>query len=150
MTLTTPKVALLALSAIMVVISGPALAREHLTGQQELAKLLEGRVAGKPVDCISLINTYGTQIIDHTAIVYDAGSVLYVNQPQYPESLDSDQILVTKTWGDQLCRLDIVQLHDRGTHMNSGFVGLESFVPYTRAPKAKPPAAAPAAEPRQP
>ena len=135
----------LALAALLLASAGPSFAKEHLTGQQELAKLLEGRVASKPVDCISLHDTYSTQIIDGTAIIYDSGSVLYVNQPQYPESLDSDKILVTKTWGDQLCRLDIVQLHDRGTHMNSGFVGLESFVPYRRVPKASLPAPAPAA-----
>ena len=145
MSLTTPKTAMVAVAALLVVIAGPALTREHLTGQQELAKLLEGRVAGKPVDCISLLDAGSSQIIDHTAIVYDTGSVLYVNQPQHPEDLDSDQILITKTWGDQLCRLDIVQLRDRGSYMNSGFVGLESFVPYRRAPKAAKPAVTPAA-----
>jgi len=140
-----------ALAATLAMAAGPAVAREHLTGQQQLAKLLAGRVAGQPVDCISLRNAGSSQIIDGTAIVFDSGAVLYVNQPAYPEALDSDQILITKTWGDQLCRLDIVRLRDRGTHMDAGFVGLESFVPYRRAPKvAVPEAAAPSAAPPQP
>ena len=112
-----------------------ASAKERQTGEQQLAELLKGRVAGKPTMCISLINTRGTTVIDGTAIVYDDGSTYYVNRPKYPESLNSDQILVTKTWSDQLCRLDTVELRDRGTRMYDGFVGLEDFVPYTRPPK---------------
>ena len=143
--MTIPKPAILGLTVLLAVMAGPVQARDHLTGQQELAKLLEGRVAGKPVDCINLMNAGSSQIIDHTAIVYDTGSVLYVNQPKYPDDLDSDKILITKTWGDQLCRLDIVRLRDRGTFMDSGFVGLESFVPYRRAPKVTAPVVAPIA-----
>jgi len=103
--------------------------------EAQLTKLLAGRVAGPPVDCIALGSTQQSTIIPHTAIVYDNGSTLYVNRPNGAETLDDDDILVTKIWGSQLCRLDIVHLVDRGSRMESGFVGLESFVPYKRAPK---------------
>lgn len=103
--------------------------------EADLAKMLKGRVAGAPVDCISLNMTQSSTIFPHTAIVYENGGTLYVNRPSGADTLDSDDILVTKTWIDQLCRMDIVHLVDRGTRMESGFVGLESFVPYTRAPK---------------
>lgn len=118
-------------------LAGPALqAREKLTGEQELSKLLEGRVAGEPVSCISLARTSSSRIIDRTAIVYDAGRTIYVNRPRYPESLDDDDIMVTTLHTSQLCRLDTVRLHDRNGHSFSGFVGLEDFVPYTRVARA--------------
>jgi len=119
-------------------VAAPALqAREHLTPEQQLARILKDRVPGKPEDCIQLINVRSTTIIDKTAIVYDTGSVIYVNRPAYPESLDDDDVMVTQTWGSQLCRLDIVQLHERSGMWWRGSVGLESFVPYTR-PKPAP------------
>jgi hypothetical protein len=122
----------LILIALCAAMAGPAVARERLTGEQELAKILQDRVAGKPVDCISLMNTNSTRIIDGTAIVYDTGRVIYVNKPAYPQSLDDDDVLVTKTWGSQLCRLDLVELHSRSGMWWRGSVGLEQFVPYTK------------------
>ncbi len=108
-------------------------AREKLTGEQQLAKILDGRVAGKPVTCIPLNQAQSTQIIDKTAIVYRVGSTYYVNRPTNADRLDSDNILVTKLYSSQLCRLDTVQLRDRTTpSMWNGFVGLQDFVPYTK------------------
>ena len=75
-----------------------------------------------------------SQIIDKTAIVYRAGSTLWVNRPRGgAESLDDDDIMVTKTISSQLCSIDVVQLQDRTSHMYSGFVSLGEFVPYRRA-----------------
>ena len=123
----------LVLAAGAALLTGPALqARERLTGEQQLAKLLEGREAGTPVSCIPLSNTSESRIIDKTAIVYDSGRTIYVNRPRYPDSLDDDDIMVTEIHGSQLCRLDTVRLHDRSGFWFSGFVGLEDFVPYRR------------------
>lgn len=107
-------------------------ARPKLTGEQQLAKILDGREAGKPVNCIPLNQSNDTQVIDKTAIVYRIGGTLYVNRPTNADKLDSDNILVTKLYSSQLCRLDTIQLHDRSTRMWNGFVGLQDFVPYTR------------------
>lgn len=126
------KIALL-LAAATVLATGPALqAKERLTGEQELAKLLEGRVAGEPVSCIPLHRTTDARIIDKTAIVYDSGRTIYVNRPRHADSLDDDDIMVTRLHTSQLCRLDTVRLHDRSGHFFTGFVGLEDFVPYRR------------------
>lgn len=112
----------------------PATAREKLAPEDQLAKLLEGRIAGKPQDCIPLSTTQSSQIIDKTAIVYRVGSTLWVNRPKGgAESLDDDDILVLKTSGSQLCSIDTLELHDRSSHMYSGFVSLGEFVPYRRA-----------------
>ena len=107
-------------------------ARETLTGEAKLAKILEGRVPGKPVDCISLFASRETRIIDKTAIVYDSGRTIYVNRPSNAKALDSDDILVTRPTAGQLCKLDTVRLHDRSGFWYSGFVGLEQFVPYRK------------------
>lgn len=104
-----------------------------LTPQERLDKLLDGRVAGKPVSCINLRNIQSTEIVDDTAIVYRVGSKLYVNRPQGGAyQLDRDDILVTKTSGSQLCRVDMVRLVDRASMIPMGFVSLGDFVPYTK------------------
>ncbi|WP_421852125.1 hypothetical protein [Novosphingobium sp.] len=111
-------------------------ARPRLTGEEQLAKLLEGRVAGKPVDCITLPNVQSSSVIDKTAIVYGSGSTIYVQRPKTgAETLDSNDILVTQLTTSQLCSIDTVQLRDRNGGFWRGFVGLDKFVPYTRPAK---------------
>lgn len=101
--------------------------------EARLAKLLEGRVAGEPVDCIQLRNIRSSQIIDGTAIVYEVGSTRYVNRPDGgANSLRFDPILVTDTRSPQLCSIDTVKLIDRSSHFYAGFVSLGKFVPYTK------------------
>lgn len=107
-------------------------------GEAKLAKALEGRVAGKPVDCISLRSVQSSEVIDGTAILYRVGSRVYVNRPRAgQESLDDDDILVTKTYSTQLCSIDTVQLIDRFSHIYEGFVSLGEFVPYARVADAR-------------
>ncbi len=108
-------------------------ARPRLTGEQELAKILDGRQAGKPTSCISSFDSRDMQVIDKTALVYKSGGVVYVNRPNNAEHLDSNDILVTYPTGSQLCRLDRVQTLDRGSHFINGFLMLGDFVPYRRA-----------------
>lgn len=124
----------LALAAgAMVLAGGTADAKPRLTGEQQLAKMLKGRVAGEPVDCIHTPSITSTRVIDKTAIVYDAGSTLYVQRPRTgAESLDDDDVLVTKLSSAQLCSVDTIQLHDRSGGFWRGFVGLDKFVPYKR------------------
>ncbi|MFM5906980.1 MAG: hypothetical protein ACKOPO_05260 [Novosphingobium sp.] len=130
------KKLVLALAALPLLAAPAAVsAKPRLTPEAELAKLLEGRVAGEPVSCISLSNARDTQIIDKTAIVYNSGSVIYVNRPKFARSLDDDDIMVTETHGSQLCRMDVVKMHDRPGMWFRGFVSLEDFVPYRKVPK---------------
>jgi len=110
---------------------------DNSRNEAKLAAALAGRVAGKPVDCINLRDIRSSQIIDRTAIVYDlGGGRLLVNRPRMgAESLDSDDILVTKTYGSELCSIDTINLVDRGARFTHGFVGLGEFVPYSRPAK---------------
>ncbi|PZQ23935.1 MAG: hypothetical protein DI569_02955 [Sphingopyxis macrogoltabida] len=121
-------------AATVAAIPAAATAREKPTPEAKLAKLLEGRVAGDPQDCLPLSSLGSSQVIDGTAIVYRSGATLWVNRPRGgAESLDDDDILVTKPTGGQLCSIDVVQLRDRSSHFYSGFVSLGQFVPYRRA-----------------
>lgn len=125
------------LSAAVLAAAPAADARERLDPEAKLAKLLEGRVAGEPQDCISMLGTNSSQVFDGTAIVYKSGGTYWVNRPRGgASSLDDDDILVTRLTGSQLCSIDPVLLHDRTSHMYRGFVSLGEFVPYRR-PKAE-------------
>ena len=108
-------------------------AAPRLTPEAELARVLKGRTAGSPVDCISLRRVRSSRIIDDTAIVYDAGGTIYVNRPRAgAESLDRWDTLVTKLYSDRLCSIDTVRLYDSTSRMETGFVFLGEFVPYRR------------------
>ena len=128
----------LALATGAALLAGTAVeAKPKLTGEQQLAKILDGRVAGEPVDCISLTNSRDQQVIDKTAIVYGNGGTIYVNRPSNARDLDRDDVMVTDIRGSQLCRMDIVRTHDRSSFFYNGFVGLQEFVPYRRIASAQ-------------
>jgi len=128
----------IALTTTLALLSGPALqAKPKLTPQERLDKLLEGREAGKPVSCISTFGAREMQILDDTAIVYGRGNVIYVNRPANADALDDDDVMVTRQFGSQLCRMDMVSMHDRTGGWYRGFVNLGEFVPYRRVAAAQ-------------
>ena len=113
--------------------AAPLDARNRMSGEERLAKLIEGRVAGKPADCIFTPGNRNLTIIDKTAIVYRAGSKVWVNRTAHPEDIDEDDVLIIKRFsGSSLCRQDIITLADRGTGMFSGTIFLTDFVPYEK------------------
>jgi len=112
--------------------AAPALA-DRLTGEEKLAKMLEGRVAGEPASCISTLRSgRSLQIIDKTAIVFREGRTLWVNRTANPETLDSDDYLVIRHMGSgsRLCRLDNVTSQSQTGNFFTGAIFLEDFVPY--------------------
>lgn len=126
--------------AALTMLAAPAAAQEDagtLTkGEVELAKLLEGRVAGEPQSCVRSLPSDNINVIDGTALVVGRGKTIYVNVPQYPSSLDDDDVLLVRRFsGSQLCRLDQIETRDRFGGFYSGNVMLNDFVPYTRVEK---------------
>jgi hypothetical protein len=103
-------------------------------GEARLAQRLEGRAAGKPVDCIRLSDVRGSEVIDGVAIVYEMpGGRLLVNRPRSGAgSLRSADILLTRTVAGELCAPDAVELVDSLSYFPRGFVSLGAFVPYTK------------------
>lgn len=103
-------------------------------GEAKLAEILEGRVAGEPVRCISQNRSRNLQIIDETALVYRDGDTIYVSRPAHPASLDDMDILLIEKFGtSRLCSNDHIKTLDRGSGFVTGIVFLEDFVPYTKA-----------------
>ncbi|HTM96697.1 MAG TPA: hypothetical protein VL100_12900 [Croceibacterium sp.] len=130
---------ILALAAATLAISAaasiPAYAAKQTAaekGEAKLAKLLEGRVAGKPVNCISAYNSSDMQVIDQTAIVYKQGGTLYVARPTDPKSLRKNDILVTRRTGSQICVNDSMRMVDQNGGFLTSVVFLDKFVPYEK------------------
>ena len=100
----------------------------------QLARLLQGRVAGKPVSCINLGRSSDDSIkIPGLAMAYRQGSTWYVNRfSDDCQRLSDDTILVTRTPGSQLCRGDSADLISASSHMPVGFCIFDDFVPYTK------------------
>ena len=102
-------------------------------GEAELARALAGRVAGEPVDCIDLYRVRSSRVIAGTAILYDAGSVIYVNRPRSgAEDLNRWDTLVTRTPSTRLCSVDTVHVVNLPSGALTGIVFLGDFVPYRR------------------
>ena len=113
-------------------------AQRAAAGEAALSRITAGRTSDKPVDCINLRNIRSSEIVDDTAIVYRMNNgTLFVNRPAGGGGLDRDDILVTRTIGTQLCRIDIVNLVDRNSRMFSGSLSLGDFVPYSRLPRTR-------------
>lgn len=110
------------------------LAAARLSGEERLAKMLEGRSAGAPRSCIHTLPSANLTVLDKTAIVYKAGGKLWVNRTANPQDIDEDDVLVIRRFGgSSLCDSDTITLADRYTGMFSGVLFLEDFVPYEKA-----------------
>ena len=109
--------------------------RAHAKGAAELAKLLDGRVAGEPERCVRTYPSRNINIIEGTALVIDTGNTVWVNYTQDPERLDEDDALLIRKFGSssQLCRLDNVTTFDRFNGFYTGNIFLKDFVPYRKA-----------------
>ncbi len=121
-----------AFSALALASAADAKPRE--LGEAQLAKLLNGRVAGQPTDCIRTYPSGGMKTIDGTALVFGRGDTIYVNRTQDPQSInDSHALLIRKHGpGTSLCRTDIVTTFDPVAQFYTGNVFLTEFVPYRR------------------
>ncbi|HEY6965238.1 MAG TPA: hypothetical protein VI407_08465 [Erythrobacter sp.] len=108
-------------------------------GEQRLARLLEGRVAGEPTQCIRSLPSQRMQTIDGAAYVYGSGNTIWVQRTLDPEQIsDTDTLVVRRYSGSQLCRSDFMTTVDRYNGFFTGAVFFGDFVPYTRVkPEAK-------------
>ena len=103
-------------------------------GEAQLAKMLEGRTAGEPVQCISALRGARVQVIEHVGIVYDAGKTIYVARPTDPHMLGRNDALVLSRFSpSRLCVQESMRTVDRYDGFGTGVVFLEDFVPYTKA-----------------
>ena len=103
-------------------------------GDRLLAKTLEGRVAGKPENCLPTGFTDGPQIVGDSLIYRQSGKRLWRTQVRDRcPFLRDDQIVVSILYGTQVCRNDRFRLVDRGSRIPSGDCTFGEFVPYDKA-----------------
>lgn len=95
-------------------------------------KLLAGKTAGRPANCLPLLRSHDMVVIDDNTILYRDGRTTYVNQPLGSCNLLSrgSYALVTRSFGSQLCRGDIANVVDASTGVTVGSCALGDFVPY--------------------
>ena len=123
---------LLAGAALALTGTTAVLAKTPEENEAKLARMLEGRTAGEPVNCISALNSSRMEVIEHVGIVYDAGSTIYVARPSDPSQLGRNDVVVIDRHSSQLCTTDVIRTVDRYQGFTTGAVFLDKFVPYNR------------------
>lgn len=103
--------------------------------QAELARELEGRVAGDPQACVQQRDIRGNRSVGEGVLLFDGPSgTIFVNRPAGGcPSLDHGRALSTRTMGTRLCRGDIARVFDPTSGIEFGGCALGDFVPYRRA-----------------
>jgi hypothetical protein len=130
------SVAVVGLLAGSVTAASPETNDRAAKDEAALEKAIAGKVAGKPVSCISLSDVDRSQNIGENAIIYRVSSNrFYVNKPRGGCSgLRDGRALITRIPTDRLCSGDIARVVD----LTLGFEGasciLGDFTPYTKAP----------------
>lgn len=125
--------------AALGLLAAPAVAQDDATdmtrGEKQLARMLDGRVAGEAERCIRTFPRARITIIDGEGIVVRTGSDVYFNRTTNPETLDDDDLLVIRRFSSdtRLCENETLETYSRGGHFFTGIVSLEEFVPYERA-----------------
>lgn len=97
-----------------------------------LAKALEGRVPGKPVDCVSNWRGNDLHAIDDHRLLYKVSrNEVYVNNLLGTcNGLASGDTMVLHPHNSQYCRGDIARVVDLTNHMQTGSCALGAFTPY--------------------
>ena len=114
--------------ALLALIAAAAAAQPD-AGEAELARLLEGRVAGAPERCLNLRRARLVRIVNRTAYVFRESGRLYVNRPMNPEALDWRDTLVSWRLSPFTCAGDLIRMTDRYSGITR-LVRAGPFVPY--------------------
>lgn len=134
----TVKLAVFALPAILAASCAPVDSTpQPLTEKQSitLAKQLDGKVAGEPVNCISDYNaTNMIRVSDNILLYRVSGNLVYQNNLRYscPGLGRDNDIVVSEQFGGQKCRGDLIRLVDRTSGIQGPACSLGEFVPYRK------------------
>ena len=101
---------------------------------QSPEKVLAGRVAGPPTDCIDGYerDRGGQLYADGSILYYGRGSTVYLNHPAGCPAFRSDLAITSRTPSDRLCRGDIIQVIQPSSGIFAGTCALSAFTPYPR------------------
>ena len=102
---------------------------------QRLDKELAGKIAGKPMTCISTFNAENMVRISDDILLYRvSGNLVYKNnlRSSCPGLGRDSDIVVMEQFGGQKCRGDLVRLVDRTSGIPGPVCSLGEFVPYRK------------------
>lgn len=105
---------------------------------RDLAKVLEGKVPGEPVSCISSYDANNLRVLGDNTLVYRANKdLVYRNtlQGACRGLAQGDTLVMNRTSASQYCRGDIARVVHLPSGMMSGSCALGDFVPYRTAGK---------------
>ncbi|MBX9797228.1 DUF6491 family protein [Sphingomonas sp.] len=105
-----------------------------------LLKAVEGRVAGKPENCIEQTRVNGPEPVDQRHLLYrQSGKRVWINTLRgFCPPLVNDFLLVfDNQYGVQLCRNDRFQVATRNGGVSFAYCFLGSFTPYDKVPVPK-------------
>ena len=110
---------------------------QPLTDKQSalLAKALNGKVAGEPVNCISDFNATNLIRVSDDILLYRvSGRLVYQNRlrSSCPGLARDSDIIVSEQFGSQKCRGDLLKLVDRTSGIQGPVCSLGEFVPYRK------------------
>lgn len=108
--------------------------------ERELAAMLDGRVPGKPVDCIDQSRVNGPLPVGNRTIVYrQSGKRIWVNRLRdVCPGLGINRTLVVHAFGNQLCRLNRFEVVSRDAPIPGATCFFGTFTPYDKVdPAAK-------------
>ena len=100
-----------------------------------LSKQLVGKVAGKPVNCISDMQaTHLIRVSDDILLYRVSSRLVYENRLRYscPGLARDDDIIVSEQFGSQKCSGDLIRLVDRSSGIQGPACSLGDFVPYRK------------------
>lgn len=108
-------------------------ARQDAKDKIDLDKQLAGLVPGKPQACIDPVRYRETTRVGDT-ILYKNGrnDIMRNDTGGGCFGLRRGDAIVTRTFGSQLCRGDIVQTVDMVSRVQSGSCAFNDFVPYRK------------------
>lgn len=120
--------AIAAFALLPAAMNGPSIQSKS---EARLADLLNGRVAGKPVDCITVPDGDRLVTYEYVGLVYRNRGTIYVSRVADPQSLKRGYAPVTEVVGRTICAHDIGQAADLDGGLVSD-VRFGPFVPYTK------------------
>jgi hypothetical protein len=124
---------IIALAGCGVMDSTPVPLTEKQT--ERLDKELAGKIAGKPLNCISTFNADNMVRISDDILLYRmSGNLVYKNnlRSSCPGLARDNDIVVSEQFGGQKCRGDLIKLVDRTSGIPGPVCSLGEFVPYRK------------------
>ena len=116
--------------------TAPPPAERTAEARAHLDKVLAGRVAGPPQNCITQFRSNDMVTIDDNTVLFKTGSIYYRNDFRGEGcsqlSRPGAAMVTRNPTGSQLCSGDIVTVNDTASGMLLGACSFGQFVPYRK------------------